>query len=234
MSFDTPAGTRGGRQPRAGLLLRLINKNAASRFRRTGKMLGVNGLILTTVGAKSGAERTSPVGSWPGPAGSWLIVAAANGAARNPAWYHNIAAHPDNVQIEMDGRRIGVTPSSYTGRSVRRPGSRSPPPRPASRNTSARPTASCRSSAWCPRLAKPLPQPAGARPVLPRSSQTPARGWDGGGSTGGRSARTATLSDCGNPPAISRQVMLGWLAPADPYGTGGQDAGSSTSGRARR
>ena len=34
MSFDTPAGTRGGRQPRAGLLLRLINKNAASRFRR--------------------------------------------------------------------------------------------------------------------------------------------------------------------------------------------------------
>jgi hypothetical protein len=49
MSFDTPAGTRGGRQPRAGLLLRLINKNAASRFRRTGKMLGFSGLILTTV-----------------------------------------------------------------------------------------------------------------------------------------------------------------------------------------
>src|SRR5262252_3518515 len=94
MGFDTPAGTRGGRQPRAGLILRLINKNAASRFRRTGKMLGLNGLILTTVGARSGAERTSPVGWWPGPDGSWLIVAAANGAARDPAWYHNIAAHP--------------------------------------------------------------------------------------------------------------------------------------------
>ena len=77
MSFDTPAGTRGGRQPRAGLMLRLINKNAASRFRRTGKMLGFNGLILTTVGARTGAERTSPVGWWPGPDGSWLIVAAA-------------------------------------------------------------------------------------------------------------------------------------------------------------
>jgi F420H(2)-dependent quinone reductase len=84
MSFYTPAGTRGGRQPRTGLMLRLINKNAASRFRRTGKMLGFNGLILTTVGARSGAERTSPVGWWPGPDGSWLIVAAANGAARNP------------------------------------------------------------------------------------------------------------------------------------------------------
>ena len=115
MGFDTPAGTRGGRQPRTGLILRLINKNAASRFRRTGKMLGFNGLILTTVGARTGAERTSPVGWWPGPDGSWLIVAAANGAARNPAWYHNIAAHPDKVQIEVNGRRIGVKAEQLHG-----------------------------------------------------------------------------------------------------------------------
>ena len=115
MSFDTPAGTRGGRQPRTGLILRLINKNAASRFRRTGKMLGFNGLLLTTVGARSGAERTSPVCWWPGPDGSWLIVAAANGGARNPAWYHNIAAHPDKVQIEVNGRRIGVTAEQLHG-----------------------------------------------------------------------------------------------------------------------
>ena len=115
MSFDTRAGTRGGRQPRAGLLLRLVNKNAASRFRHRGKMLGINGLILTTVGAKTGAERTSPVGWWPGPDGSWLIVAAANGAARNPAWYHNIAAHPATVQIEVDGRRIRVTAEQLHG-----------------------------------------------------------------------------------------------------------------------
>jgi len=115
MSFDTPAGTRGGRQPRAGLMLRLINKNAAGRFRRTGKMLGFKGLNLTTVGARSGAERTSPVGWWPGPDGSWLIVAAANGAARNPAWYHNIAAHPGSVRIEVDGRQIGVTAEQLHG-----------------------------------------------------------------------------------------------------------------------
>jgi deazaflavin-dependent oxidoreductase (nitroreductase family) len=115
MSFNTPAGTRGGRQPRAGLLLRLVNKNAASRFRRTGKMLGLNGLILTTVGARSGAERTSPVGWWPGPDGSWLIVAAAGGGARNPAWYHNIAAHPYKVKIELGGDRIGVTAEQLHG-----------------------------------------------------------------------------------------------------------------------
>ena len=42
-------------------------------------------------------------------------MAAANGAARNPAWYHNIAAHPDNVQIEVNGRRIGVTAEQLNG-----------------------------------------------------------------------------------------------------------------------
>jgi len=115
MIFDTPAGTHGGRQPRAGLMLRLLNNTAVSRFRRTRKMMGINGLILTTVGARSGVERTNPVGWWPGPDGSWLIVAAANGAARNPAWYHNIAAHPGNVQIEIDGRTIGVAAEQLHG-----------------------------------------------------------------------------------------------------------------------
>jgi deazaflavin-dependent oxidoreductase (nitroreductase family) len=114
MGFDTPTGTRGAPQP-AGLRVRWANKMAISRFRRAGKMLGFNGLILTTVGARSGAERISPVGWWPGPDGSWLIVAAAAGAARNPAWYHNIAAHPDKVQIEVDGRRIGVTAEQLHG-----------------------------------------------------------------------------------------------------------------------
>lgn len=57
--------------------------------------LGFDALILTTVGAKSGAERTNPVGCFPGKDGSWLIVASVAGPARNPAWYHNIAAHPE-------------------------------------------------------------------------------------------------------------------------------------------
>ncbi|WP_433060678.1 nitroreductase family deazaflavin-dependent oxidoreductase [Dactylosporangium sp. CS-033363] len=48
---------------------------------------------LTTVGARSGALRTSPVLGIP--AGEGLVVLAANfGQARNPAWYHNLRAHP--------------------------------------------------------------------------------------------------------------------------------------------
>ena len=115
MSFDTRAGTRGARQPRGGLLLRSVNKMAASRIRRTGKMMGFNALILTTVGARSGTERTHPVGWFSDQDGSWLIVASAAGAARNPAWYHNIAAHPDQVKIELNGRTIPVTAEQVHG-----------------------------------------------------------------------------------------------------------------------
>ena len=101
MSFDTAAGTRGGRQP-AGFVFRWGNKVMASRVRKGGaKFLGFNTLVLTTVG--------------PGQDGSWLIVASAAGAKGNPAWYYNIAAHPDQVQIEVDGRKVAVVAEQLHG-----------------------------------------------------------------------------------------------------------------------
>jgi deazaflavin-dependent oxidoreductase (nitroreductase family) len=115
VSFDTHAGTRGARQP-AGPVVRWVNKLAAGRIRRKGgKFMGFNALILTTIGRKSGAERTNPVGWFPGEDGSWLIVASAAGAAGNPAWYYNIAAHPDKVQIEVDGRTLAVVAEQLHG-----------------------------------------------------------------------------------------------------------------------
>ena len=115
MSFDTTAGTRGGRQP-AGFAARLSNKVIAGRVRKGGaKFLGFNALVLTTVGRKTGAERTTPVGWFPGPDDSWLIVASAAGATGNPAWYYNLAAHPDQVQIELEGRKVPVTAEQLHG-----------------------------------------------------------------------------------------------------------------------
>ena len=116
MSFDTPAGTRGARQPPASMV-RWVNKLAAGRIRRKGgKLMGSDALILTTTGRKSGARRTNPVGWFPGPDGSWLIVASAAGTAGNPAWYYNIAAHPDQVQIEVEGgRKVAVVAEQLHG-----------------------------------------------------------------------------------------------------------------------
>jgi deazaflavin-dependent oxidoreductase (nitroreductase family) len=61
-------------------------------------------LILTTLGAKSGEPRETPlVYSRDGDA--YIIVASMGGAPKHPAWYHNLVAHPD-VTIEVDGRAI--------------------------------------------------------------------------------------------------------------------------------
>ncbi|MET9251394.1 nitroreductase/quinone reductase family protein [Nonomuraea sp. NPDC051941] len=116
MSFDTPAGTRGARQP-AGRAFRWLNALMARRLRRKGggTFMGFNALILTTVGRKSGLERTTPVGWFPGKDGNWLIVASAAGAVGNPAWYYNLAAHPDQVRIEVDGRTVPVVAEQLHG-----------------------------------------------------------------------------------------------------------------------
>jgi len=111
MSFDTRPGTRGARQPgTGGPIGRWLTKWAIDRVRRSGRMpgLGFNALVLTTIGRKSGVERKTPVGWFPGKDGSWLIVASAAGGAKNPSWYYNIAAHPERVQIETAGRKADV------------------------------------------------------------------------------------------------------------------------------
>lgn len=109
--FDTRKGTRGARQP-GGILLRTMNRLMMRRIRR-GK--GSSTLVLTTIGAKSGLERPTPVNWFPDTGESRLIVASAAGAAGNPAWYHNLAAHPDRVTIELDGRTVPVRAEQLHG-----------------------------------------------------------------------------------------------------------------------
>ena len=99
MAFDTQAGSYGAR-PRGspGTFGRWMQKQMMRQHRRSGwKFLGMDVLFLTTIGRKSGVERTTPVAWFPGEDGTWLIVASAAGAAQNPAWYFNIAAHPGQV-----------------------------------------------------------------------------------------------------------------------------------------
>ena len=115
MTFDISTGTHGGRKPR-GPMIRLINKVVTSRVRRGTKRMGsFNVLVLHTVGRKSGAERVTPLGWFPGGGGRWLIVASSNGSAGNPAWFHNIAGNPDRVSIEVEGRVVPVRVEQLRG-----------------------------------------------------------------------------------------------------------------------
>jgi deazaflavin-dependent oxidoreductase (nitroreductase family) len=84
--------------------------------RLTGSKVGGRPLLyLTTVGAKSGRRRTAVVMPFPEGDDAWLIVASKGGAATHPAWFHNIAAHPDRVEVEVDGRKTAVTPQTLSG-----------------------------------------------------------------------------------------------------------------------
>jgi deazaflavin-dependent oxidoreductase (nitroreductase family) len=117
----TPRGTRGGGIPRLlrplmGLGMRMM----LSRYRRRGGDMEMNGqplVLLTTVGAKSGEKREALVNRFPDgeSTNSWIVTASASGAAAHPAWLFNMAKHPDQVWVEIDGRQIHVRPESLKG-----------------------------------------------------------------------------------------------------------------------
>ncbi|ORV70466.1 nitroreductase [Mycolicibacter hiberniae] len=91
------------------MLTRAVNRLLAWRIRRGGRLLGnTYGLVLTTVGRRTGTARSTPVSYFPDGDGRWLIVASAAGAAKNPSWFFNLAAHPDKVQIELPDRTVAV------------------------------------------------------------------------------------------------------------------------------
>ena len=116
MSFDTANGTRGGRQPK-GAFLRWTNTLMSRRIARKGKApgMGFDALVLVTLGAKTGEERRIPLGWFPGEDGTWLVVAAAAGAPKNPAWDYNLAAHPDRVSVQIPGGTVAVTAEQLHG-----------------------------------------------------------------------------------------------------------------------
>lgn len=117
MTFQkTPAGTRGKSMPGVNSpFSKWVNTMMLRRGRSKGRMMGMDVLVLHTVGAKSGQARQTLLTYFPDGDNAWLIVAAFGGNAKNPAWYHNLAAHPDQVEIEVGGRQLKVTPVQLAG-----------------------------------------------------------------------------------------------------------------------
>src|SRR5262245_30321423 len=84
--------------------------------RRSGdRFMGMDLLYLTTVGAKTGKKRVSPVARFPDGDDAWLVVASNAGSAHHPSWYHNLMAHPDQVSIEIARRSVAVSVERLTG-----------------------------------------------------------------------------------------------------------------------
>ncbi|MGV9411562.1 nitroreductase/quinone reductase family protein [Nocardia sp. NPDC003693] len=77
----------------------VIAEFRANSGRVGGMFDGAALLLLTTVGARTGRTRTSPLGHLTID-GRTVVVASANGAPANPAWYHNIRRNP-MVTVEL-------------------------------------------------------------------------------------------------------------------------------------
>jgi deazaflavin-dependent oxidoreductase (nitroreductase family) len=71
----------------------IINEFRANEGRVGGPFAGAPLLLLHSTGAKSGAERVTPM-MYQLVDGGYAIFASKAGADSNPAWYHNLLAHP--------------------------------------------------------------------------------------------------------------------------------------------
>ena len=109
----TPAGERGSKMPRAAVailgvmpgLYRLVN----------GRGMGPS-LVLTTVGGKSGLKRDAHLTSFPVEQGDgWLVIASKGGSPTHPAWYFNMASHPEEIWVQVGNRRTRVTAETLKG-----------------------------------------------------------------------------------------------------------------------
>ena len=120
--YVPPKGTRGTRvmdfvfalmKPLAGMEVRRYQKADGPEPKL---FMGFPVLVLTTVGAKSGQERSTVLGGFPDGDNAWLIIASKGGSATHPAWFHNIAANPDKVWVQIGNRKFKVDCKSLTGK----------------------------------------------------------------------------------------------------------------------
>jgi deazaflavin-dependent oxidoreductase (nitroreductase family) len=71
-----------------------------------GPFAGSDILLLHHTGARSGAQRVSPL-AYQRVGESFAIFASKAGAPENPAWYHNLIAHPD-TSVELGTQVLPV------------------------------------------------------------------------------------------------------------------------------
>ena len=84
--------------------LEQMNDNVIEDFRSNGGKVGglfegAPVILVTHKGAKSGKERVSPL-VYTKDGDNYVLVASFAGTPRNPAWYHNLKAHPE-VTLEV-------------------------------------------------------------------------------------------------------------------------------------
>jgi len=79
------------------------------------RLSGDRMVILTTMGARTGRPHTVALGRFPEGEKNFLVVASNGGSARHPAWFINMARHPEQVWAEVGKRKFKVRPQLLKG-----------------------------------------------------------------------------------------------------------------------
>jgi deazaflavin-dependent oxidoreductase (nitroreductase family) len=91
----------------------VIDEFRANHGKVGGMFEGAPLLLLHSTGAKSGEPRLQPL-VYLAEGERLVIFASKAGADTNPAWYHNLVAHPD-AEVEVGDERFAVRATEATG-----------------------------------------------------------------------------------------------------------------------
>jgi deazaflavin-dependent oxidoreductase (nitroreductase family) len=95
---------------------REVNRGVIEAFRAGGDIPGMHRdrlLLLTTIGARSGERRTTPMMRLRD-GDRVVVVASNNGAKTDPQWYRNLLANP-HVTVEVGQEAFEATAQPLTG-----------------------------------------------------------------------------------------------------------------------
>ncbi len=81
---------------------------------------GLHAFVLETIGARSGDVRRAVLGYLDDGSAAWLVIGSKGGAPRNPAWVHNLAAHPEATVVLAAGERVPVLAERLAGEELER------------------------------------------------------------------------------------------------------------------
>ena len=93
---------------------RAVFKLTRGRATFTSWLAGLPVAWLTTTGARSGVERTSPVLAIPCGDGRLVVIASNYGRQKNPSWYHNLTKNP-RTRVLFDGSEQAMVARELDG-----------------------------------------------------------------------------------------------------------------------
>ena len=92
---------------------RFVSRTTGRTMTFVGLVSGLQVLLLTTTGAKTGAQRTTPV-LYLRDGDNFVLIASNWGQEHNPGWYYNLRANP-KAKVTLSGSTHDVRACEVTG-----------------------------------------------------------------------------------------------------------------------